>query len=83
MPSASARAVIACCSFGVTSWETSAVEMSAEISRSSITPTVTSWPRPAARAFTRSAVRSASSRVEEGSLVPALTRTSRNRSVLM
>ena len=78
MPSASPRAVMACCSLGVISWETSAVEMSAAISRSSMTLTVTACPRPAASAVARSAVRSASSRVEDGSLVPALTTASRN-----
>ena len=67
--SASPRTVIACRSFGVISWETSAVEMSAAISRSSMTLTVTAWPCRAARAAARSAVRLASSRVEEGSLV--------------
>ena len=80
IPSASPSAVLACCSFGVTSWDTSAVEISAEISRSSMTRTATRCPRWAARAVTRSAVRSASSRVEDGSLVPALTTTSRNGS---
>ena len=80
MPSASPRAVTACCSFGVISWETSAVEMSAEISRSSMTLTVTVFPCPAARAAARSAVRSASSLVEEGSPVPALTTASLNGS---
>ena len=70
MPSASRRTSTACWSFGVISWETSAVEMSAAISRSSMTPAVTAWPRRAARAVTRSAVRSASSLVADGSLVP-------------
>ena len=67
---------MACCSLGVISWETSAVEMSAEISRSSMTLIVTAWPWREARAAARSAVRSARSLVEDGSLVPALTTAS-------
>ena len=74
---------MACCSFGVTSWEVSAVEMSAESSRRSMTLTVTAFPRRAARAAARPAARSASSRVEEGSPVPALTTTSLNDSWFM
>src|SRR5271165_3556739 len=50
--------------------------MSAEISRSSSTLTLTSCPWLAASAATRCAAWSASSRVDEGSLVPALTTTS-------
>ena len=80
MPSASPSAVTACCSLGLTSWDTSAVEMSPEISRSSMALTVTAFPWPAASAAARSAVRSASSLVEEGSPVPALTTTSLNGS---
>ena len=75
MPSAPARMPIAFPSFGVTSWEVSAVVMSAAISRSSSTLTVTSCPWLAASAATRCAAWSASSRVDEGSLVPALTTT--------
>ena len=67
---------IACCSFGVISWDTSAVEISAEISRSSMTLTVTVFPCPAASDTARSAVRSASSLVADGSPVPALTTAS-------
>ncbi len=59
---------MACCSFGVISWDTSAAEMSAAISRSSMTLMVVLLPWRAARATARSAARSASSLVEEGSL---------------
>jgi len=44
MPSAWPRAVITCCSFGVISWDISAVEMSVAISRSSMPLTVTVCP---------------------------------------
>ena len=64
---------MACSSFGVISWDVSAEAMSAASSRSSMTLTVTVCSRRAASAATRLAIRSASSRVEEGSLVPALT----------
>src|SRR6516225_5962129 len=77
-PSAAPRAATAFCSFGVISCDTSAVEMSAAISRRSMTLTVTVFPCSAARAVARSAVRSASSLVADGSLVPALTTTSLN-----
>src|SRR5271156_3395948 len=80
-PSAWPRTVIAWRRFGVISWDTSAAEISAAISRSSMTLIVTVLPWLAARAAARCAARSASSLVEEGSLVPALTTASRNGSV--
>ena len=73
IPSAAASASIACRSRGVISWEVSAVVMSAAISRSSMTLVVTACPRLAASCATRCVTRSASSRVDDGSLVPALT----------
>lgn len=74
-PSAAPSASTACWSRGVVSWVVSAVEMSAAISRSSMTRVVTWLPRPTASAAVRCAIRSASSLVEDGSLVPALTTT--------
>src|ERR1700733_6693803 len=75
IPSPPPRASIACCSRGVISWLVSAVVTSVASSRRSMTRVVTVAPRTSASAATRCAVRSASSLVEEGSEVPALTTT--------
>src|ERR1700691_4117369 len=72
MASASRSVVIAWPSLGVMSGVTSAVETSLASSRSSITDAVAVFPCLAASAATRSAVRSASILVDDGSLVPAL-----------
>src|SRR5215475_8320571 len=80
MPSASPSAVMALCSFGVISCETSALAMSPASSRNSTTVDVTLCPWQAASSQARSEIRSASSRDDEGSLVPALMITSLNGS---
>src|SRR5690348_15964963 len=83
MPSAAPSASTACVSFGVTSWLVSAVVMSVASSRKSITCVRTVAPRRSASAVTRCAVRSASSLVEDGSEVPALTTTRLNVSLIV
>src|SRR5690349_25052247 len=83
MPSAAPSASTACVSFGVTSWLVSAVVMSVASSRRSITCVRTVAPRCSASAVTRCAVRSASSLVEDGSDVPALTTTRLNVSLIV
>src|SRR5215469_799926 len=82
IPSASTRAAIAVCNFGVISCDTRALATSAAISRSSTTVDVTFWPWHAANSHVRSAIRSASNLLEDGSLVPALMITSLNGSCL-
>src|SRR5579859_3775931 len=82
-PSAAPSASTACCSFGVTSWLVSAVVMSAASSRRSITRVRVATPRCPARATARCAARSASSLVEDGSDVPALTTTRLNVSLIV
>src|SRR5689334_9695442 len=83
MPSAAPSASTAWVSLGVTSWLVSAVVMSVASSRRSITRVRTVAPRRSASAVTRCAVWSASSLVEDGSDVPALTTTRLNISLIV
>ena len=81
--SAAASRSIAACRRSPGNPETIARAMSTASGPSSMTPTVAGMPDSRSRSMVFCAARSASSRVEDGSLTPAVTTTRRTGSVVM